>query len=98
MSRRVCRVVTVSNRLGLHARPAMMLVQTARKYKAKIAIGREGASVDAKAIILILTLGATQGTDLEVIAEGDDAEEAVAAIEELFRANFHEDDEGAPTA
>ncbi len=87
------RLVTVRSPNGLHMRPADMLVKTAMKYACNIQIEREGQSVDCKSILGLLTLGATQGSELTIRANGVDATEAIEKIVELFDQGFFEDDE-----
>ena len=84
---------TVDNPLGLHARPAMLLAQKAAGYSSKITIGRKDRedTVDAKSIMHLLMLAATQGTTLEITAEGADETEAAEALAELVRTRFEED-------
>ncbi|MEC7129422.1 MAG: HPr family phosphocarrier protein [Planctomycetota bacterium] len=84
---------TVDNPLGLHARPAMLLAQKAAEYSSQITIGRKDRedSVDAKSIMHLLMLAATQGTTLEITAEGPDEAEAAEALAELVRTRFEED-------
>ena len=84
---------TVDNPLGLHARPAMLLAQKAAAYSSEITIGRKDRkdTVDAKSIMHLLMLAATQGTTLEITAEGADEAEAAHALAELVRTRFEED-------
>ena len=84
---------TVDNPLGLHARPAMLLAQKATEYSSEITIGRKDRedSVDAKSIMHLLMLAATQGTTLEITALGPDEVEAAEALAELVRTRFEED-------
>ena len=84
---------TVDNPLGLHARPAMLLAQKAAEYYSQITIARKDRedSVDAKSIMHLLMLAATQGTILEITAEGPDEAEAAEALAELVRTRFEED-------
>ena len=73
----------VSNPSGLHARPAALFVRTAGQFGSKVTIANPVAGrgpVDAKSILSVLTLGVSSGTEIEVSAEGDDAEAALAAI------------------
>ena len=86
------RIVTVINPEGLHARPADMLVRTASKFTAEIMIGKDSELVDCKSILSLLTLGAAQGTELTLTAQGDDAAEALKSIGQLFDAGFDETD------
>ncbi len=83
----------VRNKYGLHARASTKLAQLAARYRSTICISRTDGSpeVDAKSILGILTLGAEKGMSLRVHVSGDDAEEALKAIAELFRKNFDEE-------
>lgn len=87
------RTVTVLNPQGLHARPADMLVRLASKYESTILIGKDGELVDCKSILSLLTLGAGQGTELAIQADGSDAAEAIESIVHLFEAGFEEKNE-----
>ncbi len=87
------RKVTVRNPQGLHARPADLLVRTASKFESNILIGMNGDVVDCKSILSLLTLGAAQGTELSLSAEGSDAAEALQSISDLFEAGFDETNE-----
>lgn len=82
------RTVIVRNPEGLHARPADLLVRMASKYKASILIGKDGEMVDCKSILSLLTLGAAQGTKLAISADGNDAQDALESIVQLFEAEF----------
>lgn len=82
------RTVTVRNPQGLHARPADLVVRMASKYEATILIGKDGEQVDCKSILSLLTLGAAQGTELSITADGTDAAEAVESIAQLFETGF----------
>ncbi len=91
MSQRASIHVKVLNRLGLHARPAMSLVDAASACKSTILIRKGGQEVDGKSIMQVLMLGAIKGAELEIIAEGADAEAAVKTLSELFQSRFGED-------
>ena len=82
--------VTITNKLGLHARAAAKLVHTASAFEAEIYVGTVNEEVNAKSILGILTLAATKGTPLNVRADGSDEEAAVRAIVELFANKFGE--------
>jgi phosphotransferase system HPr (HPr) family protein len=84
------RTVTVLNPQGLHARPADMLVRLASKFESNILIGKDGELVDCKSILSILTLGAGQGTELSLTADGEDAADAIESIAQLFEVGFEE--------
>lgn len=81
-------------------RPANLLVQAACRFGCSIQIERDGQGVDCKSILGILTLGATQGIQLTLHARGDDAEEALDTLVELFNQGFFEADEriASPTS
>ena len=82
--------VTITNKLGLHARAAAKLVHTANNFESEIFIGTEHEEVNAKSILGLLTLAATKGTPLTVRAVGADENEAVEALVALFGAKFGE--------
>jgi len=84
------RTVIVRNAQGLHARPADLLVRLANQFESEIQIGKHGQLVDCKSILSLLTLGAAQGTELAVLAQGADADAALQSIAELFEAGFDE--------
>ena len=84
------RNVTVKNKLGLHARPAAEIVKIAGKFKSQITIHREDMEVNGKSIMGVMMLTAEKGTTLTVRAEGDDAEQALDAIEKLVDGKFGE--------
>jgi phosphocarrier protein len=85
------QMVTIKNRAGIHARPAALLVQTASKFKSKIFIEKENDRINGKSIMGIITLGAGYGTELKLIAEGEDEQDALAAMLRLFELKFEED-------
>lgn len=89
------RHVNVINRLGLHARAAARLVQTASSYRSALRLERadRSASADAKSILSVLMLAAARGTELRVTAEGTDQEDALRAICELIAGGFGEKEE-----
>ena len=90
MNAPLSRKVTVRNTQGLHARPADLLVRLANKFESKILIGKNGEVVDCKSMISLLTLGAEEGTELSLSAEGNDAEDALQSISDLFEGGFDE--------
>lgn len=86
--------ITVEHSVGLHARPAAKFVQTASAYDASIKVKNITADtdpVDAKSILSVLTLGVHQGYEIEIIADGEDEIEAIAALKALIEANFGEE-------
>ena len=80
----------IKNEVGLHARPAALFVQTANKFQSAITVKNGDLSANAKSILHLLTLGAEQGAVITVIAEGDDAEQALQALTELNARNYGE--------
>ncbi len=83
--------VTVSNKLGMHARPAMLLAEVAGKFSSSITVSHDAHDpVDAKSIMQLMLLAATKGTTLHISADGDDANEAVQELESLIKADFNE--------
>ena len=85
--------VVIRNRLGLHARPAMAFVDAAAAFASEITVRREDSteSIDGKSIMQMMMLAATQGTTLEVTADGEDAEAACAALRALVERGFDEE-------
>src|SRR3954470_13527691 len=88
----ISRVIVIRNKQGLHARPADKFVRLAMKFDAKIEIIRDGRRVAATSIIDLLTLGATQGTQLTLEAEGPAAQQAVDALADLVENVFPQED------
>jgi phosphocarrier protein HPr len=84
-------IVTLLNKVGLHARPAAMFVQTASKYKSKIKISKEEKEVDAKSILGVLSLAAFHNDKIKIKAEGEDAEEALKQLIDLVNNKFGEE-------
>ena len=80
----------IKNRLGLHARAAVLLVQTANRFEAEVAIAKDGQSVNGRSIMGIMMLAAEQGSTIDVTTSGPQAAEALEAIRELVEAGFHE--------
>ena len=84
--------LTIRNKVGLHARPAALFVQTASKFKSKVLAVKDGHEVNAKSILSVLTLGAEQGAEVTVRAEGEDEVEVIEALKELVENNFGEEE------
>lgn len=82
---------TIINKLGLHARAATKLVNCATAFESEITLVRGQRSVNAKSIMGVLTLAASMGTELVILAEGPDEEEAVASMLELINSRFGEE-------
>ena len=93
MAECILKTVTVSNRQGIHFRPAHAVATLAARFRANIEIVRDGVVADAKSILAIVTLAAEQGSQLLLRATGEDADQAVAALEKLFLSGFGEDED-----
>ncbi len=87
----VQKAVTIGNKYGLHARPAMQLVEIASKFASAIYLMRGEKSADAKSIMEVLMLAAEKGSQLVIKAQGADAEEAVKELSELVASKFDEE-------
>ncbi len=86
----IIKDLTIVNKYGLHARPAMRFVELANKYACGIEVSKASLTVDAKSIMSVMRLAATKGTVLKITADGDDAEAAVTALSELVNSGFGE--------
>ncbi len=82
--------VTVTHEVGLHARPASAFVKKAAGFKSDITVSCNGRTANAKSILAVLTLGAHKDAQIAIKAEGEDADEALAALQELVETNFGE--------
>ena len=80
----------IPNKLGLHARPASMLVKTANRFQSEITIQKGKQKVNAKSIMGVLMLAAGPGSKLIIRVSGIDAERAMSEVEKLFTQNFGE--------
>lgn len=83
--------LVISNKLGLHARAAAKLTQLASQYKSDVYIIRDEQKVNAKSIMGVMMLAAGLGVQVTIEAQGDDAPQALAAIQELFQNKFGEE-------
>ncbi|MCC7145523.1 MAG: HPr family phosphocarrier protein [Phycisphaeraceae bacterium] len=90
-SEKACVQVTISNRLGLHARPAMSFVDTANGFACSVRVHKGNQVVDGKSIMQVMMLAATKGTQLRIEAHGPDADAAVVKLKELVDRKFDED-------
>jgi phosphocarrier protein HPr len=83
--------IKIVNRLGMHARPAMLFAEVAGKFSASITVGHsESDNVDAKSIMQLMMLAATEGTALTIEADGEDANQAIDELTELVTSGFNE--------
>ena len=84
--------VTIINKLGLHARAAAKFVSVSSRFPCQVRIGRDANSLcNGKNIMSVMMLAANQGTELHLSAEGDQAHEALAALQKLIAQRFEED-------
>ena len=90
--------VTIVNKYGLHARPAMQLVELANRFGSKIEVSSPTLTVDAKSIMSVMRLAATKGTVLKIVADGEDAEDAADMLVQLVQAGFDEMEEPVDAA
>ena len=79
---------TIKDELGIHARPAGMLVKEAKKYQSKITITKEGKTAEASKLMAVMSLGVKCGQTVQIAVEGPDEEEAAAGIQVFFEANL----------
>lgn len=87
---RVAKDLTVSNKLGIHARPASMFVKVASQYTCEILVEKDGEQVNGKSIMGLMMLAAGPGSRIRVQADGKDAEAALEDIQALIERNFGE--------
>ncbi len=85
------KTLTIENKTGIHARPASIFVQTATKFKSKIQLQAKGKTIDAKSILMIMSMGLVKGTEVTIIADGPDEAEAVKALKDLIESKFGEE-------
>ncbi len=88
---KVTKEITITNRLGLHARPSAMFVKVCNRHKADIWVEKDGEQVNGKSIMGLMMLAAGHGSKLRITCEGSDAERALQEIEELTERKFDED-------
>lgn len=86
------RTLKITNRFGLHARPAALVVETASRYDCEVTLSKDGMNANGKSIMSVMLLAAEPESEVELHAEGPQATEAVEALDALFKARFHEDD------
>lgn len=88
---RVETTVTITNRLGLHARPAMTFVDLASTFNCEVQVKKDDTEVDGKSIMQMMMLAAAQGSTLTVVCDGEDAEAAAAKLKALVESGFDEE-------
>lgn len=92
MSERIESTITIINKLGLHARAAAKLVNVASKHACDIEIGLPGRMVNAKSIMSVMLLAASQGTELTLRVQGEDAQQAHTDVCNIINNRFDEDE------
>ena len=85
------RTVEITNRAGIHVRPAAKIAEISNKYKSEIVFVKDNVEINAKSIMDVLTLMAGQGAKIVIRAEGPDAEQALNELEALIISKFNED-------
>lgn len=86
----VTKEVVINNQVGLHARPATFFIQKANEFKSSIWIEKEDRRVNAKSLLGVLSLGIVKGTAVNLIADGNDENEAISTLSELIASDFSE--------
>ena len=86
----VIKHVTITNQVGLHARPATFFIQKANEFRCSIWVEKDDRKVNAKSLLGVLSLGIVCGTNINIIADGADEEEAVETLAELVNSKFAE--------
>lgn len=81
----------IQNKVGLHARPAALIVQTANKFKSDITVEKDGEKVNAKSILGILSLGVEKGARIVIETKGEDGKKAMYEFEGLIEDKFGEE-------
>ena len=82
---------TIENKTGIHARPASVFVQKASSFKSKIQLKAKGKTVDAKSILMIMSMGLVKGTEITICADGPDEADAVSTLKALVDSKFGEE-------
>ena len=86
----VIRELVVLNKLGIHARPAAMIVRITNKFKSEVFVEKDEEQVNGKSIMGLMMLAAGKGSKVKFIATGEDAEQMLAELEQLFARKFDE--------
>lgn len=86
----IVKDITVQNQVGLHARPATFFIQKANEFRSSIWVEKEERRANAKSLLGVLSLGITGGTDIRILADGQDEADAVDALSKLVSSGFAE--------
>lgn len=92
MTARIAQLAVIVNQRGLHARASRKLAETALRFRSAMWVRREEETVDASSLMDLMMLGAGIGSEVEIMAEGDDAAQAVSAVVHLIANKFGEED------
>jgi phosphocarrier protein HPr len=87
----IVRTLVIKNKMGLHARPAALFVETASKYEADVSISKDGLEVNGKSIMGVMMLGAEQGSKIVLKTNGKDEKAVLKALIDLLEDKFHEE-------
>ncbi len=89
---KITQTLTVENKMGIHARPAAMIVRISNKYPSTdVYVEKDGEQVNGKSIMSLMMLAAGRGSEIKFVADGDDAETMLSEITELFARKFDEE-------
>jgi phosphocarrier protein len=89
---KITKKLEIKNKLGLHARAAALFVQTVNKFSSQVTVTNNDQTADGRSIMGMLTLGATQGSKIQIEVSGEDADKALRAIEKLLDGRFNENE------
>lgn len=89
-SKTVTKVLTVHNKMGIHARPAAMIVRITNRYQSEVFFEKDEEQVNGKSIMGLMMLAAGKGSKLKIVATGDDAAQLALEVEALFERKFDE--------
>jgi phosphocarrier protein HPr len=84
------KIFSVKNKLGLHARPAALFVQTTNRFRSSVKVTKGAVEVDGKSIMGLMMLAAEEGSNLKIVANGEDEQAVLQALEQLFQNRFNE--------
>jgi phosphocarrier protein HPr len=86
----VVKELVVLNKLGIHARPAAMIVRITNKFKSEVLVEKDEEQVNGKSIMGLMMLAAGNGSKVKFVVTGDDAQQMIAELEQLFARKFDE--------
>jgi phosphocarrier protein HPr len=86
----VVKELVVQNKLGIHARPAAMIVRITNKFKSEVYVEKDEEQVNGKSIMGLMMLAAGKGSKVKFLATGEDAQQMLAELEQLFARKFDE--------